>query len=912
MPDGVAARARTMHAPRTTPGWIALGIAAAGLLVTSGPAVAQICGDADKDGRVTDSDAVLAFRRAANLPSPCKLLTCDTNGDGSITEGDALGVLRKAAGLTIVERCGRGEVTGRVLIGETNAIDAREREPNDVASVANLVGRLRPGTTKTLAGRIDPSTDPFDGYVVLIDTPVTLDLRLRFRRGADADLLVTDPATALAVTCEGTASGREDCRIDVDPDGDTRAVHVVVAPSADSLPTEYELTIHTASARRRAVRLAPRSGAAPPAAIAAAVYLGREADFVPGEVIVQPAGAGRSAAPVAGTPSSGTRRALAAVGIADTWQPTLVAPSGAELCVHVDAARDRPADAKQAYGALRRQTRDAVALLNREPRVAWAQPNYVARVARMPNDPLLPQQWHYRTIGLDDAWDLTIGDDSVIVAVIDTGIRSDHPDIAARLVPGYDFITDRRRANDGDGPDPDPFDPGDMPGSSLEGSFHGTHVTGTIAAATDNASGVAGVTWRTRAMPLRALGVGGGSTFDIAQAIRFAAGLENASGRLPNAAAAVINLSLVAFGDDPFMRAAVDAATEAGVLVIAAAGNTASDVTVSPAVYENTLTVTASDALGAPARYAAFGAAVDLIAPGGDTAVDLNADDETDGILSTVLPGSRDFRRFQGTSMAAAHVSGVAALVLARAGPLGPGELRAALLATAADRGSPGRDDRYGFGLVDPAAAIRFAADLVPPTTPALALDSDALSFGSTRATLGLHARNTGGGVLTLATPSVHTDGGLDWLGARLDQDPTLVSISTDRRQLVPGTYAGQVVIPSNGGTHTLPITMQVDPRPEVDVGPVTVALLASDDGTTVAEVVTTFADGYAYRFEDVPGGPYDLRAGTDRDHDHDGCDIGELCGAFPTADTPRPITVIGGATLQGLDFVVGTVSVTP
>ena len=346
--------------------------------------------------------------------------------------------------------------------------------------------------------------------------------------------------------------------------------------------------------------------------------------------------------------------------------------------------------------------------------------------------------------------------------------------------------------------------------------------------------------------------------------------------------------------------------------MIAAAGNTASDVAVSPALYENTLAVTASDALGAPAHYAAFGAAVDLLAPGGDTGVDLNGDDEADGILSTVLPGRRDFQYFQGTSMAAAHVSGIAALVLASAGPLDPGTLRTALLATADDRGPTGRDDRYGFGLVDPAAAIRFAAGLAAPTAPTLAFDSDALSFGTTRTTLDLHTRNAGGGALMLDAPTVRTSGGLDWLSARRGQDATVVSVSVDRRQLVPGRYTGDIVVPSNGGTRILPVTMQVGTRPDVDVGPVTVALLAPDDGTRVADVVTTFADGYAYRLDDIPGGPHELRASTDRDRDDDGCDVGELCGAFPTLDAPQPISVIGGTTREGFDFVLGVGPATP
>src|SRR5262249_46494305 len=150
------------------------------------------------------------------------------------------------------------------------------------------------------------------------------------------------------------------------------------------------------------------------------------------------------------------------------------------------------------------------------------------------------------------------------------------------------------------------------------GSFHGTHVAGTIAAATNDAIGVAGVTWRTALMPVRVLGVGGGTIFDVAQGVRFAAGLSNVSGTLPAKRARIINLSLTTTGDDPLLRAAVDDATAAGALVVAAAGNTGQDGFLSPAGFPNVLSVAATDRLGAPAPYSSFGAAVDVAAPGGD------------------------------------------------------------------------------------------------------------------------------------------------------------------------------------------------------------------------------------------------------------------------------------------------------
>ena len=143
------------------------------------------------------------------------------------------------------------------------------------------------------------------------------------------------------------------------------------------------------------------------------------------------------------------------------------------------------------------------------PEVRFAELNARRYPARVPNDPLYEgnQQWHFEATNLPDAWDITVGDESVILALADTGVLLDHPDLQGRLVPGYDFITDEATANDGDGMDDDPNDPGDSTfGNS---SFHGTHVTGTMAALTDNSLGVAGVTWNCKVMPIRALGVGG-------------------------------------------------------------------------------------------------------------------------------------------------------------------------------------------------------------------------------------------------------------------------------------------------------------------------------------------------------------------------------------------------------------------
>ena len=199
-------------------------------------------------------------------------------------------------------------------------------------------------------------------------------------------------------------------------------------------------------------------------------------------------------------------------------------------------------------------TLQIIKALRRRADVRYAQPNYIRKALAIPNDPLYPRQWHYPLINLPQSWDVTTGSNTVIVAVIDTGVLLNHPDLTSRLTSeGYDFVSDPSRALDGNGIDPDPDDPGDGgPGGS---SFHGTHVSGIIAAETDNDMGVTGVTWSTRIMPLRALGQGGGTDFDILQAVRYAAGLDNDSGTLPAQKADIINLSL---GGTSFSPAARD------------------------------------------------------------------------------------------------------------------------------------------------------------------------------------------------------------------------------------------------------------------------------------------------------------------------------------------------------------------
>ncbi|MFZ1642090.1 MAG: S8 family peptidase [Candidatus Contendobacter sp.] len=356
-----------------------------------------------------------------------------------------------------------------------------------------------------------------------------------------------------------------------------------------------------------------------------------------------------------------------------------------------------------------------VKALNLDPEVDVAGLNYIRRILLVPNDSFYQFQWHYPQINLPLAWDVTTGA-NVIVAVIDTGVVLGHPDLQGQLVAGYDFIKDPANAGDGDGIDPNPDDPGDHANDNGSSSFHGTHVTGTVAAATNNAVGVAGVAFGARVMPLRACGKLNCYSYDIEQAVRFAAGLPNDSGAVPPRRADVMNISLGGPGASPTEQAVYDQARAAGVVIVAAAGNDGTSELNYPAAFPGVIAVGAVDINKARAPYSNFGSWVSMVAPGGNMAQDVNGDGKPDGVLSTVATDSSGalvnaYGIYQGTSMATPHMAGVMALMKAVAPGLTPQAI-ANLLTSGAltdDLGAPGKDDQFGYGLINASKAVAAA-----------------------------------------------------------------------------------------------------------------------------------------------------------------------------------------------------------
>ena len=389
------------------------------------------------------------------------------------------------------------------------------------------------------------------------------------------------------------------------------------------------------------------------------------------------------------------------------------------------------------------------AKIKSDPSVLYAEPDKMMRPMLTPNDVFYINQWNlWDTWGarLPGAWDITTGSAGVIVAVIDTGIRP-HVEFTGRTVPGYDFITLPSIANDGDGRDADPSDPGDwvavnecdpIAGSPREdSSWHGTYIAGVIGATGNNVIGVAGINWGSKILPVRVLGKCGGYTSDIIDAMRWAGGL--AVPGVPNNPnpAQVLNLSLgsVSTGACGFTeQIAIDELTAAGKVIVVAAGNDNADtMSYSPANCLGVITAGSTDRNGSKSTISNFGTAVTISAPGGDTYEGIQSTHNT-GLTG---PGTDSYVFLQGTSVSTAHVSGVISLMLSANPLLTPSQVRDIIKASARPfpDGSTCTTRTCGAGIIDATAAVSRARGFIaPPPTPA------------TTSTTPAPASNSGGG----------------------------------------------------------------------------------------------------------------------------------------------------------------------
>lgn len=355
-----------------------------------------------------------------------------------------------------------------------------------------------------------------------------------------------------------------------------------------------------------------------------------------------------------------------------------------------------------------------VAWLSHQGIVDYAEPDYLAHtmgelvpceatpLPMVPNDTYFsPYQWNFFDQGMTSAnavsnygvngvtaWNTTNGA-GVTVAIVDTGVAyetygsfTQAPDLAgATFVSPYNFVNNTTHANDDNG--------------------HGTHVTGTVRQSTNNGAGTAGLAYGCRIMPVKVLNsAGSGSLTAIANGIRYAA----------DNGANVISMSLGGSTGSSALQSAVTYAWGRGCVLCAATGNSGRSGVSYPARYTECIAVGATRFDGARAGYSTYGTGIDVVAPGGDTSVDQNGDGYGDGILqqtfATGSPNSFGYYFFQGTSMATPHVAAIAAMVKANKPTYTNTQVRSAIESSCRDLGSSGYDTRFGYGLVNAAAAL--------------------------------------------------------------------------------------------------------------------------------------------------------------------------------------------------------------
>lgn len=565
------------------------------------------------------------------------------------------------------------------------------------------------------------------------------------------------------------------------------------------------------------------------------------------------------------------------------------------------------------------ETPAIVEAIKRLEGVDTAEPNWIEQPLAVPGDNYYKLQWHYPQMQLPAAWDVTRGAESVVVAVVDTGIVS-HPDLSSRVVAGIDMISDPAIAGDGDGRDDNPRDEGrDLPRN--ESSWHGTHVAGTIGASTDNDEGVAGVDWNCRILPVRVLGRGGGTAADIAAGMAWAVGVRVPGVRANATPAQVVNLSLG--GDGPaaqIYQDAIDEGNARGAVFVIAAGNENENTrNKRPANQQNVITVGSVGFTGKRASYSNFGAEVDVMAPGGEMAQDANGDGQPDGVLSTFADsnGSPAYNYQQGTSMAAPHVAGVVALLKSVDPSIDFAQAEQILKETAV--GAYRCNEGCGSGLVNALAAVLRAKKADPTGPPQLGVSNRELTLaGATSGVIGVS--NLGGGQLTVKATALgenagrisFPEGSSKTLGAA---QADVITVEVDGSGLETGDYSADVSL--DAGDAGL-VSVRVNFKVGMNLGgkPVVVGVVyenARGEWEAPAAILVNSAESFGYRIDGLPPrAEYYVLAGVDEDEDEEYFEDGERFGMFRSIAQPQPVPVQAGKITGGVDFAVISVGTVP
>ncbi|MBA1147604.1 S8 family serine peptidase [Ectothiorhodospiraceae bacterium WFHF3C12] len=868
--------------------------------------------------RSSDSDGTVVgyswdFGNGATASGPVGITEYDSSGSYSAT----LEVTDDSGGSsTTTETIRIGldpsyEVSGTVTVPTGTAADSDTADPaaptadNDSASTAQAVS-----APVTIGGYASRNSDRFDSFEVTLSSGDNVTLSIADYSASspgttDLDIYlyeVGNPGGSPVASSTSSSSAVES--FSVPNDGDYFVV--VDAYAGDS---NYVLGVANGG-------------------LSVSGTLDVTDEFVPGEVLVRFRDGARSLA-AAGTASAMASQMGLQHKAGDLGRPMLLSMGDhlqTQLAFDALGIDQQPGATARGFGTSAKArhklaTLQLVKKLSARDDVAAVSPNYIYQPQLVPNDEYYQYQWHYPQISLPQAWEETQGS-GVVVAVVDTGIF-DHPDLSGQLTGnGYDFISDTSRSLDGDGIDADPTDPGDQALPDGSSSFHGTHVAGTVAAASNNGTGVAGVAWNAGLMPIRVLGQGGGTTYDILQGLRYAAGMANDAGIILPVAdrAQVINMSLggpcgsTDFGSEfEAVRNGPDGTPDTAddVLLIAAAGNAGDDTPNCPASYDAVVSVSATDQNNELAPYSSYGDSVQIAAPGGDLSANVDGDPYLDGILSTAVNDSTGspvtgYNFENGTSMASPHVAGVAALMKSVNNALTPGMFEAALAqgSLTTDLGLTGnppdgpteRNDEYGYGLINAAKAVDWAAD--GQLSPLVEVSPTRLDFGNSTTSLSFTVGNATGDDGLLDNVNVTTSGE-SWLTVSATSTEANgtgeYNASVNREPPGDGRYTATITVTSdNGGETQVPVEMRVGSVADVaDAGHQYIIIVDTVTGFTAGQVDADVNNGtYDFSITGVPAGSYLVLSGTDMDNDRLICDAGEACGAYPSVSELTAINV--------------------
>ncbi len=574
---------------------------------------------------------------------------------------------------------------------------------------------------------------------------------------------------------------------------------------------------------------------------------------------------------------------------------------------------------------------------NRGPHVKVVAKNLKKWGFFVPNDPLFNFQWHYDFIHLQAAWDIERGDDSVVVAVVDSGAVTAQPDLSGRWardgqgrVVGTDMVDPEVDVDGVPGRDTDPEDPGDNLFGTNSSSWHGTHIAGTIGAETDNGEGVAGITMAGRIVPVRVLGNQlSGFDADIMDGIFWAIGqhVDGTPDYPLTDTAKLINLSLGGPTDDASQTFWNDNITAvlsdpSKPIIVAAAGNSDEDAGgIVPANVPGMITVGAVNIRGLRASYSNFGASVDVMAPGGDEGTDENGDGQPDGVLSTVNP---DYDWRDGTSMACPHVTGVAALLVAANPSLGQTDIAQILHASSNHAGQC--NEGCGGGWLDAVSALLLAGGEVQ-ALPLLATDVTQAFFPTGLQAVQVNVLNLGNAPFSFAAAvegaqaehfSVSPATGT--VAEATSSNPRVaLTVTLDRGDLEAGsanlkiTTTDADITPAEEASVDLNFNDDPNRNPrqiqEVQVA----AFEKKADGTlkSVAKTVARREDQFAYTITGLREGDYEVFAvGDDNQDGQFEADV-ESFGAYPTRDAPQEVHVGADARVESIDFGIDAAFIT-